>query len=69
MGLFSSKKPEPVRKDVVLELTKLGMRRTDAEDRDGRMSAADEAKHDSALRRATAAEKAASYEALKRHGY
>jgi hypothetical protein len=72
MGLFSKKSsPEPVRRDQVLKLVKLGMRETDAADRDIDSQAFDQAKIalDGAYGKATKAEIRAAHEALRRHGY
>jgi len=75
MGLFSKKpepKPEPVRKDKVMKMIKLGMAETDAADRydcEGPQWDRAKAARDAAYRTATQAEMRAAHEALKRHGY
>lgn len=72
MGFFNrTPEPEPVRRDVVLNLTRLGMVETDAADRDIDSPDFDDAKarFERAARNATPAETAAAYEALRRHGY
>lgn len=73
MGLFGGKKqaPEPVRRDEVLKLIKLGMRETDAADRDIHSPDFDraKAKYDAAVLKSTLAERRAAHEALRRHGY
>lgn len=70
MGIFS-KKPEPVRNDVVRELLKHGMKGTDAADRDIDSKAFDDAKlaYDARAMTATRAELRAAHAALRRHGY
>ncbi len=70
MGLFS-KKPEPVRRDQVRDLIKLGMRETDAADRSTSSKAFRDAKgaYDKAAGKSTQAELHAAHEALRRHGY
>lgn len=73
MGLFGgSKKTEPaVRRDKVMRLLDLGMKETDAADRDidskefARAKAALEAE----MGNCTQAELRAAHSALKRHGY
>ncbi|WP_207914608.1 hypothetical protein [Micromonospora sp. KC213] len=62
---------EPVRKDKVMRLVKLGMAETDAADRDIDSPAFDKAKaaYEAAMDGCTKAELSAAYEALKRHGY
>lgn len=71
MGLFRKDKPEPVRRDQVLRLISLGMRETDAADRDIDSPEFDRAKtaYDIAASSATPAEVRAAHRALKRHGY
>ncbi|RKN24191.1 hypothetical protein D7147_04190 [Micromonospora musae] len=63
--------PEPVRRDQVMKLISLGMKETDAADRGIDAPEFDGAKaaFDAALGKATQAEKAAAFKALKRHGY
>jgi hypothetical protein len=70
MGLFS-KKPEPVRNGVVRDLLKLGMRETDAADRDIDSKTFDAAKraYDQCAAKATEAERRVAHAALRRHGY
>ncbi|MFG3704741.1 hypothetical protein ACGF7U_08420 [Micromonospora sp. NPDC047670] len=62
---------EPVRKEQVLRLISLGMRETDAADRDIDGPEFDEAKavFEAALGKSTQAEKNAAIDALRRHGY
>ncbi len=71
--MFGRKRPEPepVRRDQVMKLINLGMKETDAADRDIDSPEFDKARDafNSAMRKATPAEKAAAYDALKRHGY
>lgn len=72
MGLFSKKASSPpVRNDVVRDLLKLGMKETDAADRDIESKAFDDAKRafDKRASQATQAELRAAHEALQRHGY
>lgn len=75
MGLFGGKKqaPEPVRRDEVLKLIKLGMRERDESDRDIDLDRREYAQardqYDAAVRKATLAERRAAHEALRRHGY
>ncbi|WP_431937354.1 hypothetical protein [Micromonospora sp. RP3T] len=62
---------EPVRRDQVMKLINLGMKETDAADRDIDSPEFDRARDafNSALGNATPAEKDAVFDALKRHGY
>ncbi|MEV0214354.1 hypothetical protein [Micromonospora sp. NPDC050695] len=72
MGLFSrTPQPEPVRRDTVMNLIKLGMAETDAADRDIDSTDFDQAKErfELAMRDATPAETTAAFDALRRHGY
>lgn len=72
MGLFNrTPKPEPVRRDTVTNLIRLGMVETDAADRDIDSPDFDAAKarFEQAMRDATPAEKTAAYDALRLHGY
>lgn len=76
MGLFRKKTPapEPVRKDQIRRLIKLGMAETDAADRDidnanPRQFNRAKALHDAAISASTLAERRAASEALRRHGY
>lgn len=72
MGLFSRKSPEPpVRRDQVRELLNLGMKETDAADRDINSAAFQKAKaaYDRVAKKATPAELRAAHAALNRHGY
>ncbi|MEU7934534.1 MULTISPECIES: hypothetical protein [Micromonospora] len=71
--MFGRKKrdAQPVRKDRVMRLITLGMRETDAADRDIDGPEFDQAKgaFEAALRESTWAERQAAIDALRRHGY
>jgi hypothetical protein len=73
MGLFSKRTPKEklVRPDQVLKLVNLGMRETDAADRDIDSKDFQQAKEafDNALRDSTLAEKTKAFDALRRHAY
>lgn len=77
MGWFNSKKPTPptVDNNRVRTLLKLGMKETDAADRDlfsphaSREFKRAKGAFDAELGKATQAEKAKAFEALRRHGY
>lgn len=72
MGLFSKRQPEPpVRRDQVMKLLKLGMKETDAADRDIDSAAFDQAKaaYDRESGKSTQAELKAARDTLNRHGY
>jgi hypothetical protein len=72
MSLFSKKPaPPPVDNNRIRNLLKLGMRETEAADRNVDSPAFQQAKaaFDAELGKATQAEKAKAFEALKRHGY
>ncbi|MFI7596674.1 hypothetical protein [Actinoplanes sp. NPDC049681] len=72
MGIFSRKDPEPpVRREVVRELLKLGMKETDAADCDIDSREFTRAKNafDRAARNSTQAEPRAAHAALRRQGY
>jgi hypothetical protein len=76
MGLFSKKsQPEPVDPARVMHLINLGMRETDAGDRDllDDQPSAEfkraKAEFEREMDRATPAERTAAYGALRRHGY
>lgn len=72
MGMFGrTPKPDPVDRDTVINLIKLGMDETDAAGRDIGSADFDVAKRrfEAGLRDAGDAEKNAAFEALRRHGY
>ncbi|MEV6344109.1 hypothetical protein [Actinoplanes sp. NPDC051851] len=71
--MFGRKKPQepPLRREVVLELVRLGMVESDASDRNIDSDEFEAAKNafDRARRTATRAEVSAAFEALTRNGY
>ncbi|MFI5931268.1 hypothetical protein [Actinoplanes sp. NPDC051494] len=71
MSWWNKDQPASVRADAVRDLIKLGMRETDAADRDIHSKEFDAAKnaYDLRTRTATKAELTAAHEALRRHGY